>query len=91
VQKAPHGLQTSPVSWLGGNSLRAKRIRGQQACGLPAAKSAAVARKRKVRLTVARRRRLCTVFPSTKSAVKVEGQCPLWVANTGGAKLPCWG
>ena len=44
-------------------------------------RSAAVACKRKVRLTVARRRRLCTVFPSTKSAVKVEGPGPLWVAK----------
>jgi hypothetical protein len=47
---------------------------------------AAVARKRKVRLTVARRRRHCTVFPSTKSAVEVKGLGPLWVAIFGGAK-----
>jgi hypothetical protein len=40
----------------------------------------AVAGKRKVRLTVARRRRISTVFPNTKSAVLVEGLSPLWVA-----------
>jgi hypothetical protein len=47
-----------------------------------------VACKRKVRLTVARRRRHCTVFPSTKSAVKVEGLGPLWVAKFGGLRPP---
>src|SRR5215469_2383011 len=42
-------------------------------CRLPTAGTAAVACERNIRLTVARRRRLHTVFPSTKSAVKVGG------------------
>jgi|GEM_PF-3934932 hypothetical protein len=41
-----------------------------------------------IRLTVARRRRYCTVFPSTKSAVEVEGRSPLWIKVVGSAELP---
>jgi len=47
-----------------------------------------VAGERNTRLTVARRRRLYTVFPSTKSAVIVEGQGPLWVRSFGSTKPP---
>src|SRR5215472_13251961 len=43
---------------------------------LPAAENRHSDNEPNIRLTVARRRRLCTVFPSTKSAVKVEGWAP---------------
>ncbi len=60
----------------------------KRARSLPAASWAAVAGEQNARLTVARRRRLYTVFPSTKSAVIVEGQSPLWVTSFGSAKPP---
>ena len=59
---------------------------GQRAGGLPAALSLQWFTNNNVRLTVARRRRRFTVFPSTKSAVVVEGRRPLWVANVGDSK-----
>jgi len=37
------GLQTSPVSWLGGELLEPRRNRGQRVGGLPAATNSAVA------------------------------------------------
>ena len=52
----------------------------------PWRKLATVAGEHYIRLTVARRRRCCTVFPSTKSAVDGEGQSPLRVTDVGGTK-----
>ena len=74
-------LQTSPVSWLGDKFAVHGVTREQQLVAFPQ-RNAAVARKRKNRLTVARRRRRCTVFPSTKSAVEVEGRSPYGVARS---------
>jgi len=54
----------------------------------PWRKLATVAGEHYIRLTVARRRRCCTVFPSTKSAVGVKGQSPLRIANVGSARPP---
>ena len=54
----------------------------------PWRKLATVAGEHYIRLTVARRRRYCTVFPSTKSAVNVRGQSPLRIKDVGGARPP---
>jgi len=82
-------LQTSPVSWLGGYGLAGRADRKKIRCAFQhrlaafPKRYASVARERNIRLTVARRRRSFTVFPSTKSALMVEGQGPLWVSNCG--------
>ena len=87
-----HGLQTSPVSWLGEKELLGDPTMSlchkEFARCLPAAKLATVTNELHIRLTVARRRRFFTVFPSTKFAVIVEGRRPLWVAHVGGTKPP---
>jgi len=106
VQGRWHGLQTSPVSWLGekelleglpaykGTDLKVGHDKDHEARSqefarcLPAAKVATVTNEPYIRLTVARRQRFHTVFPSTKSAVVVEGRRPLWVASVGGTKPP---
>ena len=75
-----------PTATLGRSKVRPLQ---SSLAAFPWRKSATVAGEHYIRLTVARRRRYCTVFPSTKSAVDVEGQSPLRAKDVGGVGPVC--